>query len=524
VGFPRNIKDEILVASARHCCVCHRYKGVKVEIHHIVQEANDGPNTFDNAIALCFDCHADAGHYNTLHPRGTKFSPDELRKAKNSWLEIVRENGIEIFNSRDELLCQYYVCKNYEILSEISKLNLTRFPVANPLICKNHILSSLVDLVNRHPSDRRSATLWGKKFLTEGEYLEIYQHPEELSKNGESYPYFRHVRAPDSEELIELSKKDGVVHAMLESGVEPGKGITVVGCYEAGCDGIKWQEEYMLRDLWCVFLLIENVSEKILRLKSLQCEISQLKGFSDFGILYEKGEIPLPAAPIKSGTSIIIPVAVVLPPINPIKIERYSTIPDYPAGDYYQALSHCSISKEDIKDILIYGGIIRPTKIIYSIQGTDFEQPIHSLDLSNFYEIDMQWGCGSCPHLFYVGDRVKYIRELLPLCENHIGEDSFTIPEGVHKIIIAELEDEISELESIRIDGQVVLSEFKLEKGEKIELAVSSGQHIEVFGKYIPHLYTERNMPTGRVRNTIIHEFMAEKYNTWHAVAHALRS
>jgi len=81
VGFPKGVKDRILVAAARHCCVCHRYNGVGVEAHHIVQEADGGPNKYENAIVLCFDCHAAAGHYNSRHPRGTKFSPEELRLA-----------------------------------------------------------------------------------------------------------------------------------------------------------------------------------------------------------------------------------------------------------------------------------------------------------------------------------------------------------------------------------------------------------------------------------------------------------
>ena len=71
VGFPQKVKDQIFVDTARHCCVCHRYKGVKVEVHHIKQEALGGENTYENAISLCFDCHCDAGHYNPKHPRGT---------------------------------------------------------------------------------------------------------------------------------------------------------------------------------------------------------------------------------------------------------------------------------------------------------------------------------------------------------------------------------------------------------------------------------------------------------------------
>lgn len=63
LGFSSSVKDQILIDTARHCCVCHRYKGVKVEVHHIKQEALGGPNTYENTIFLCFDCHCDAGHY-----------------------------------------------------------------------------------------------------------------------------------------------------------------------------------------------------------------------------------------------------------------------------------------------------------------------------------------------------------------------------------------------------------------------------------------------------------------------------
>jgi hypothetical protein len=34
MGFLAKIKEDILVASARHCCVCHRYKVLKIEVHN----------------------------------------------------------------------------------------------------------------------------------------------------------------------------------------------------------------------------------------------------------------------------------------------------------------------------------------------------------------------------------------------------------------------------------------------------------------------------------------------------------
>ena len=94
MGFPLKIKQKALTLSARHCSVCHRYKGVRMEVHHLIQEADGGPNTLDNAIPVCFDCHSDAGHFNNRHPKGSKFSIPELRKARDSWYKFVRENSI----------------------------------------------------------------------------------------------------------------------------------------------------------------------------------------------------------------------------------------------------------------------------------------------------------------------------------------------------------------------------------------------------------------------------------------------
>lgn len=83
--FPRPVRDDALVRSHRRCCVCHEFGGRSVNVHHIVQEADGGPNTIENAICLCLRCHAEAGHFNPRHPMGTKYSPDELRAHRDQW-------------------------------------------------------------------------------------------------------------------------------------------------------------------------------------------------------------------------------------------------------------------------------------------------------------------------------------------------------------------------------------------------------------------------------------------------------
>lgn len=89
--WPRNVKDQALVLCRRQCCVCHKKCGLNIELHHIEDEASGGASGLENCIPLCFDCHAHAGHYNVKHPRGTKFSPSELRRHRDNWYRVVKE-------------------------------------------------------------------------------------------------------------------------------------------------------------------------------------------------------------------------------------------------------------------------------------------------------------------------------------------------------------------------------------------------------------------------------------------------
>jgi hypothetical protein len=50
-----------------------------------------GTDEIENAIPVCFECHAEIHSYNDKHPRGRKFLPEELRAHKEQWLEICDE-------------------------------------------------------------------------------------------------------------------------------------------------------------------------------------------------------------------------------------------------------------------------------------------------------------------------------------------------------------------------------------------------------------------------------------------------
>lgn len=91
--FSEHDREAILVACGRHCCICHKFCGTKIELHHIVLESEGGDNSLDNCVPVCFDCHADMRSYDHKHPKGTKYSRSEVRKHRDNWFEKIRTHN-----------------------------------------------------------------------------------------------------------------------------------------------------------------------------------------------------------------------------------------------------------------------------------------------------------------------------------------------------------------------------------------------------------------------------------------------
>ncbi|MBK8810328.1 MAG: HNH endonuclease [Acidobacteria bacterium] len=61
-----------------------------METDHIIQKADGGKDEIENAIPVCFECHAEIRAYNPKHPKGRKFTSEEIRQHKTQWLEICK--------------------------------------------------------------------------------------------------------------------------------------------------------------------------------------------------------------------------------------------------------------------------------------------------------------------------------------------------------------------------------------------------------------------------------------------------
>lgn len=85
MAFNEEIKTKAMVACGRHCCICHKFCGNNMEVHHIRARADGGQDVYENAIPLCFDCHAIVRQYDPRHPKGIKFTEKELIMHRDRW-------------------------------------------------------------------------------------------------------------------------------------------------------------------------------------------------------------------------------------------------------------------------------------------------------------------------------------------------------------------------------------------------------------------------------------------------------
>jgi len=69
-----------------------------METDHIQPSASGGENDIENAIPVCFNCHAEIHSYNDRHPRGRKFTPDELLQHKEQWLDTCEKKPEMLIN------------------------------------------------------------------------------------------------------------------------------------------------------------------------------------------------------------------------------------------------------------------------------------------------------------------------------------------------------------------------------------------------------------------------------------------
>ena len=152
------VKEDVLIACKRRCCYCGRYKGVNIEVHHIIQRADGGKDEYDNAIPLCFDCHSEIGSYNPKHPKGNKFSTNELKRIRDDFYKKVKDlPRYEKYSENDSQLLEKFKQNFTDYIEYCMATDFSAEPV------KMDLADELENLIK----------LWKKKeYSFESEYIE----------------------------------------------------------------------------------------------------------------------------------------------------------------------------------------------------------------------------------------------------------------------------------------------------------------------------------------------------------------
>jgi hypothetical protein len=516
MGFSKETRTRALVAAARHCCVCHRYKGVRVEVHHLIPEVDGGDDSFENAITLCFDCHTDAGHYNDYHPRGSKFSTEELRLARDTWYNIVSEHHIHPPSEPDHFYCRYLICKDFEILNEIIDRNLSRLPIRNTVLVENAALGFLRNILNAHNEKYRRAHEWGVGYSDEKAYHLAHPDAVKIEKKTPEFAYYDMIRTPSYNELREkVAQTDGITRLLLSEGVSSEEIARALAFWDY-CGKTTFQEEYRLRPLWGVFLAVTNLTPKPVVIESVEGFISgtNLGNFRSFTSNEElsESEWRLPASPLSTGMTAFIPIATVLAPLHHVpEHTEFTSTRDLDNGKI-QEFKHVQFQSESTNEFRLWGPAIHPRCIRLHINQSPQHQNLHQLDLSSLYTIDRYWEMGSCPHLFFynpINHELMYGRKLFGSGSYVQVTEQIETPKGFHVVIIAELEDEICHLDRILQENVIVAKDVILRKCDSYSISVSENSSLCITGRYVPTSRSDKMSLGHWGRNELVSNFLA---------------
>ena len=451
-----------------------------------------GEDVYENAIALCFDCHSDAGHYFANHPKGTKYSLSELRRHKEEWFKIVKANNIPK-KEKSLIHARYLVTKEFEILKELSQKDLKRFPVSNSLLIDNNVLATFRRLFSNQ--NYRRLEIDHFLTITPEEYSNKYPSTQKIQSNEYGYRPFFHERVPNKTDIEKGCSGDGLACYMLESGLEPKKIAKILTCYEGECAGLgRFQELFILRPLYMQFLVLTNISSEYITYKWL---VTSKHGdlLIDKNEIGEHLEIKFPEVSIAPMQSVIVPLSLFLAEYSDLnKSEDYirTNVID---GDRSIVLDHTLNSGNQNIECLGIG--FKPEKLIFSQHVEEYSQNIHDFDFDNVYWIDGYWNCGSCPHLFFETDKfnLTYVGELFDALPNIRSKESVIVPKGIKYLVIAELEQEVTTIDNIIVNGIKKISNIKLRTGDSLKLPINELDNVLIEGHYNTFLSTKVKFP-----------------------------
>lgn len=498
MSFSDAVRETVLTRSARRCCVCREFKGVALEVHHIHPAADGGPDTLENAILLCFDCHAAAGHYNPKHPKGSKFSPAELRIHRDNFWKIVAAGLVPTLPKAIAVgvHVQHLVC-----LSETEA----------PKILAGHFHNPHFDL-------RRMLQSPISTFMSQVLNDDLPHAPESVMRGVSAAPGVVHTEQfwTDHVKLVaaypEFADKDSrpVTVGDLDSGLLPGRLFRA--CVQAGlppeelgslnvdeveCGGPGWVLSFRVRRPIFLFTIVRNLNDAPIVILQLTGCLTSPTGAAPRALeTIETGDLSvLPFSPVTlmPGESLGLASAILLTP--PDEDDLAYAWEDIQHGDDPGRVTVTGFTDETARLGPDAYRLVGPTFRLKNVEiacgdqvGTVDSRPF---DIRRVHLIDDSWLMGSCPHAVYemANGELRPAGEILCQAWGRVETETLIAPPGAVRLHVREFEFETTTLSSVTVDGRACLTrEAVLHRGDGIAFDVVDGSRIEIEGQYDSHL------------------------------------
>ena len=485
MSFSNLVKTQVLVSCARRCCVCGKFCGTKIEIHHIEPKAEGGEDSYENAIPLCFDCHADAGHYNANHPKGTKYTRPELIRHRDRMYKLVAD-GI-VTDKPINLMTQFMITERFDIVSEIANGDFSNLPIDDVRVMQNELFKFLKQLSDSYSGNDRNTLLCETTYSSIEEYSSKY-HISMPNLRGNSNIDEIH-RDISHDELCRYRHNDKLLNHMLEIGLHPND-IAYVTYVEAGC-GESNVETMLLKPVQVVFAVITNNEDKPLLLNSMD-EFFTLEGnlerLSSIEGVLRKQDLNL--VPLQSKHSLLIPYAIVMPSTSRDEYSECGVLgEEFIYTDLKQSYGRYTVNP--IPEFLAVGPVHKINTLGVIFEGLHVNEPIRDVALDKTFIISRFWCCGSCPHIFikkascyqweYLGELFQGKPDDKCVYTMLLDHENLMDTEYVH---IIELEDEVTHIEYLFADGSKMIENKELQYGQSITLSVNGFRKLIVRGSY----------------------------------------
>ena len=505
MGFSRSIREEALVRAARRCCVCRRFKGVGVEVHHILPLADGGENSLDNAIVLCFDCHCAAGHYNPKHPKGTKFSPGELHKHRDGWFQRVSDSGVDA--PEPEEFSRYYsrhlLCMDAGAAGDLLDMDRERIPFRYDYVLSNRVLDFMRNvLADELPHASDSSLHSPGQYWGDGEFQSLQDfhemHPE---FGGET------SRPLNTADFCD----DGLVPSrVMRQAVEAGLPPSEIGnaCVEEyGCaDGPNYFAS-VRRPLF-LFAELRNDSEEPVVFSSLIARSDEESAFvrklstCGTGHLLTVDHSNLTLNP---GDILLVPECVVLSGQSYDPMHTEFEVEYEMSEEQVQSVGLCGAG--DSSDFYVIGpaSIIEGYKLI--VDHNEVTATIHPFELDKCYLYFRAWMVGSCPHL-YVFDQERgwsYIREILSdSSPNRATCERLFMSENIQRLRIVETDYESTVIENLKFNDESLIHEPAiLQRGDEMEFSIDGPGTLVISGWYDASIMVPENPLQARQQQSL---------------------